>query len=51
MKNLGLQNMFIVAGFVNFGISLLILPMILFGKPARKLLAGRYFKMMEQQKA
>jgi hypothetical protein len=49
MKNLGVGNMFLVCGFVNLAISMLFVPMILFGKKMRKLLAGRYDRMVEEQ--
>lgn len=49
MQRDGLQNMFIACGFISLGVTLLIVPMILWGKSARRRLAGRYFRLVEQQ--
>jgi hypothetical protein len=45
----GLQNMFIACGFLSLGISLLIVPMIFYGKNSRRGLAARYYRLVEQQ--
>lgn len=49
MKRNGLQNMFVACGFICFAITSLILPMVLWGKRARRGLAKRYYRMVEQQ--
>ncbi|KAJ5733147.1 hypothetical protein N7533_013594 [Penicillium manginii] len=45
----GLQNMFIACGFISFGVTLLAVPMIFWGKTARQALAVRYYRLVEQQ--
>ncbi|KAJ5376806.1 MFS general substrate transporter [Penicillium cosmopolitanum] len=45
----GLQNMFIACGFISFGVTLLAVPMIFWGKTARRALAVRYYRLVEQQ--
>ncbi|KAJ5675541.1 hypothetical protein N7462_008438 [Penicillium macrosclerotiorum] len=49
MNRDGLQNMFIACGFISFGVSLLIIPMVFWGKKARRGLAARYHRLVEQQ--
>ncbi|KAJ5480752.1 hypothetical protein N7539_006646, partial [Penicillium diatomitis] len=49
MQTQGLQNMFLASGFLCLAISLLILPMIMFGKRSRRSCAPRYFRLVEQQ--
>lgn len=49
MKRDGLQNMFIACGLTSLGIMGLILPMILWGKHARRAVAGRYARLIEKQ--
>lgn len=38
----GLQNMFIVCGMISLGVTASIIPMVLWGKPARRAFAARY---------
>ncbi|OKP00428.1 hypothetical protein PENSUB_7885 [Penicillium subrubescens] len=49
MERDGLQNMFITCGFISLGISLLIIPMVFYGKRSRRGLAARYYRLVEQQ--
>lgn len=49
MERNGLQNMFIACGFISLGVTLLIVPMILWGKDARRRLAPHYLRLVEQQ--
>lgn len=49
IKRDGLQNMFIACAFINLGISLLIIPMVFYGKQSRRDLAARYYRLVEQQ--
>jgi hypothetical protein len=49
MERDGLQNMFITCGFISLGISLLIIPMVFYGKRSRRGLATRYYRLVEQQ--
>ncbi|OOQ84836.1 MFS transporter [Penicillium brasilianum] len=49
MERDGLQNMFIACGFISFGISLLIIPMVFYGKKSRRGMAARYYRLVEQQ--
>jgi hypothetical protein len=44
----GLQNMFITCGFISLGVTLSIFPMVLWGKDARRSLAGRYRGIVEK---
>lgn len=48
---MGLVNMFIVAGCVSFGISLLFIPMIIYGKRMRTALASRYYNLAKAERA
>lgn len=41
--------MFIACGFISLGISLLIIPMVFYGKKSRRSLAARYYRLVEQQ--
>jgi hypothetical protein len=41
--------MFIACGFISFGVTLLAVPMIFWGKTARQALAVRYYRLVEQQ--
>lgn len=50
MKNLGVANMFITCGIASLWISSLLLPMIMYGKRMRRKLAGRYYKMVQEQR-
>ncbi|KAJ5090617.1 MFS general substrate transporter [Penicillium argentinense] len=45
----GLQNMFITCGFISLAVSSLTIPMIFWGKAARRGLATRYYRLVEQQ--
>ena len=45
MTNMGLQNMFILMGFLSLAVSLLYLPMIWFGKKSRRHFAASYAEM------
>ncbi|CAG7983677.1 unnamed protein product [Penicillium salamii] len=38
----GIQNMFIVCGMISLGVSATIVPLVLWGKAARRALAARY---------
>ncbi|KAK5788769.1 hypothetical protein VI817_009727 [Penicillium citrinum] len=49
MERNGLQNMFIACGFISLGISSLAIPMVFWGKAARRGLATRYHRLVEQQ--
>lgn len=49
MQRDGLQNMFIACGFISLAISLLIIPMVFYGKRSRAGLAARYYRLVEQQ--
>lgn len=49
MKHDGLQNMFIACGFICLGVTMSIIPMIIFGKDARRAMAARYYRMVEEQ--
>jgi hypothetical protein len=44
----GLQNMFVACGFISFGVTLTIIPMVIWGKAARRALAGRYRSIVEE---
>ncbi|KAJ5996297.1 hypothetical protein N7522_007957 [Penicillium canescens] len=44
----GLQNMFVACGFISFGVTLTIIPMVIWGKAARRALAGRYRGIVEE---
>jgi hypothetical protein len=44
----GLQNMFVACGFISFGVTLTIIPMVVWGKAARRALAGRYRSIVEE---
>lgn len=39
----------IACGFINLGISLLIIPMVFYGKRSRAGLAARYYRLVKQQ--
>ncbi|KAJ6017803.1 MFS general substrate transporter [Penicillium sp. IBT 35674x] len=45
----GLQNMFIACGFISLAITSLMIPMIFWGKDARRASAARYYRVMEKQ--
>lgn len=49
MQTQGLQKMFIASGFLCLAISVLILPMIFYGKLSRRAMAPRYYRLVEQQ--
>lgn len=49
MHHNGLQNMFIACGFIGLCINLLCLPMVFWGKAARRALAKRYYRMVKEQ--
>ncbi|KAJ5308924.1 hypothetical protein N7508_004303 [Penicillium antarcticum] len=44
----GLQTMFIACGFISFGVTLTIIPMVIWGKDVRRGLAGRYRGIVEK---
>ncbi|CAG8385131.1 unnamed protein product [Penicillium salamii] len=43
----GIQNMFIVCGMISLGVSATIVPLVLWGKAARRALATRYRDMVD----
>ncbi|KAJ5631443.1 MFS general substrate transporter [Penicillium longicatenatum] len=45
----GIQNMFIACGFISLAVSALMIPMIFWGKDARRASAARYYRVMEKQ--
>ncbi|KAJ5632452.1 MFS general substrate transporter [Penicillium lividum] len=45
----GTQNMFIACGFISLGITSLMIPMILWGKDARRASAARYYRLVQKQ--
>ncbi|KAJ5810235.1 MFS general substrate transporter [Penicillium pulvis] len=45
----GLQDMFIACGFISLAITSLMIPMIFWGKDARRASAARYYRVMEKQ--
>ncbi|KAJ5280802.1 hypothetical protein N7478_006174 [Penicillium angulare] len=45
----GIQNMFIIAGFISLGITGLMVPVIIWGKRARRALAPHYREMVRKQ--
>ncbi|KAG8169488.1 hypothetical protein KVR01_000233 [Diaporthe batatas] len=47
--NSGMSNMFITAGLISFAISMLFVPLIIWGKKIRKALAPRYYELLEKQ--
>ncbi|KAI2792348.1 hypothetical protein POX_b02385 [Penicillium oxalicum] len=49
MQTQGLQKMFIASGFLCLAISVLIFPMIFYGKLSRRAMAPRYYRLVEQQ--
>ncbi|KAJ5096013.1 hypothetical protein NUU61_005369 [Penicillium alfredii] len=49
MQRAGLQNMFLACGFLSLGMTLLILPMVFWGKAARRVTAARYDRLVKQQ--
>ncbi|KAJ5734461.1 MFS general substrate transporter [Penicillium malachiteum] len=46
IKNNGLQNMFVIVGFISLAVNSLMIPMMIWGKPARRALASRYQQMV-----
>lgn len=49
LQHSGLSNMFITAGLVSFAISMLFVPLIIWGKKIRKALAPRYYELLEKR--
>lgn len=49
MTNMGLTNMWILAGCISFVIGLLYIPMIIWGKRIRTALGPRYWRMVEKR--
>ncbi|KAK2599269.1 hypothetical protein N8I77_011039 [Diaporthe amygdali] len=49
MERSGLSNMFITAGLISFAISMLFVPLIIWGKKIRRALAPRYYELLEKQ--
>jgi high-affinity Fe2+/Pb2+ permease len=45
----GIQNMFIIAGFISLGVTGLMIPMMMWGKNSRRALAPRYHEMVRKQ--
>ncbi|KAJ5778144.1 hypothetical protein N7520_001390 [Penicillium odoratum] len=45
----GTQNMFIACGFISLGITSLMIPMIIWGKDARRASAARYYRLVQNQ--
>ena len=49
MHHSGLQNMFIICGFVALAINAWIIPMVIWGKDARRVFASRYYAVVGEQ--
>ncbi|KAL1875845.1 hypothetical protein Daus18300_003036 [Diaporthe australafricana] len=49
LEHSGLSNMFITAGLVSLAISMLFVPLIIWGKKIRMALAPRYYELLERQ--
>jgi hypothetical protein len=49
LNKMGLSNMFITAGLISLAISMLFVPLIIWGKKIRKAMAPRYYKLLEKQ--
>ncbi|KAH8688407.1 major facilitator superfamily domain-containing protein [Ilyonectria robusta] len=49
MTNMGLTNMWILAGCIAFAIALLYIPMIIWGKRIRTALGPRYWRMVDKR--
>lgn len=44
----GIQNMFIACGMMSLAVTATIIPMVIWGKSARRALTGRYRKIVER---
>jgi len=51
MRAMTLTNMFIICAVVSFLISLLFVPLLIWGKRMRVATAAKYYKMLEEQKS
>lgn len=49
MSNMGLTNMYILSGVISLLIGLLYVPMIIWGKRIRTILAPRYLRLVERR--
>ncbi|KAJ0415427.1 MFS general substrate transporter [Aspergillus carlsbadensis] len=49
MERSKLQNMFLACGFISLGITLTIVPMVVYGKRIRERTAGRYAVLIREQ--
>lgn len=49
LQTSGMSKMFITAGLISFAISMLFVPLIIWGKKIRKALAPRYYELLEKQ--
>lgn len=49
MRAQGIQNVFIVCGIVSLAVTALSIPIIFWGKSARRALAPRYRRMVDRQ--
>ena len=51
MQAMTLTNMFVICAVVSFLISLLFVPLLIWGKRMRVATAAKYYKMLEEQKS
>lgn len=49
LEHSGLSNMFITAGLISSAISMLFVPLIIWGKKIRKERAPQYYDLLEKQ--
>ena len=50
VQAMGFTNMFVVIGCVSFAIGLLYIPLIIFGKKMRTVLAPRYYHLVDKRR-